>query len=231
MKDTRKHPHQQFMVYCKDNKDIQEAYDLLLALGYSTYSEESLPMWLKAGKPINLKTNVFNSYPCKVDWDEDLEHNTKPLKTLDELYIDVYGDDMLNLINGKDALIAKLQDKDVQYWSSSEYGSKWCDVGDVDSFDLDEWLNERSNVNPVSFKFRLKPKTILINGVEVPAPFKPEIGDTYWYLHQNTTGGFAEAIYDNDVIDSRLTQYGAWKTEEEIIKVAEAMKGLYKNVN
>lgn len=42
MKDTPKHPHQRFMVYCKDNKDIQEAYDLLLALGYSTHSEESL---------------------------------------------------------------------------------------------------------------------------------------------------------------------------------------------
>lgn len=73
---------------------------------------------------------------------------------------------MLNLINGKDALIAKLQGKEVQYWSTSEYGRKWCDVGDIDSFDLDEWLNGRSNANPVSFKFRLKPNTILINGVE-----------------------------------------------------------------
>lgn len=94
---------------------------------------------------------------------------------------------------------------------------------------MDEWLDERSNASSVSFKFRLKPKTILINGMEVPEPFKPKIGDTYWYLHPNTTGGFSEAIYDSDGIDSRLTQYGAWKTEEEIIKVAEAMKGLYKN--
>lgn len=61
MKDTPKHPHQRFMVYCKDNKDIQEAYDLLLALGYSTHSEESLFAQLEVGKPINLKTNVFNT--------------------------------------------------------------------------------------------------------------------------------------------------------------------------
>jgi len=69
----------------EDNDNLKEAHDLLLKLGFSTYSEESFGVWDNCPKPIWLKTNCFDDKPNKIDWVDSGDY--KPFKeiTLPEL--------------------------------------------------------------------------------------------------------------------------------------------------
>ena len=66
---------------------------------------------------------------------------------------------MSEIINGKEALIALANGEDVEY-----YKHEWMDVNRLSVRDLTSSDN--------MYKFRLKPRTITINGIEVPAPFE-----------------------------------------------------------
>lgn len=68
---------------------------------------------------------------------------------------------MSELISGKEALIALANGEDVQQWNGSIF---W----DIDkNWQVSVFFQEGR-------KFRLKPRTITINGIEVPKPNKPE---------------------------------------------------------
>lgn len=69
----------------KDNDDIKEAHDLLLKLGFSTYSKESFDVWINQPKPIWLKTNCFDEQPNKIDWCFKESHGECKEITLPEL--------------------------------------------------------------------------------------------------------------------------------------------------
>lgn len=74
------------------------------------------------------------------------------------------------------------------------------------------------------FDFRLKPRTISINGVEVPAPFEPKEGETYFYLNPQADAGYGS----NTTIKWRkYTQFGTWRTEDEIIQVVSAFRQVF----
>jgi len=71
-------------------------------------------------------------------------------------------------------------------------------------------------------QFRLKPQTITLNGIEVPAPFKPEEGETYWYIWDSELGySFAENRLGYRV------GIAAWRTEEEIEQVVAALRSVF----
>lgn len=108
------------------------------------------------------------------------------------------------LISGKDALIALANDRDVEY--------------------LDENLNEwvcMDMAHHFKRKFRLKPRTITINGIEMPAPFEPKHGDEIWFLHPDYGCGYLDGDYDPA---ESYAQFGAWRTEEEIKQVVTALR-------
>lgn len=116
---------------------------------------------------------------------------------------------MSELISGKDALIAWAKNKEVEYMLLN----KWNLLGGstpLSIFDRDD------------VKFRLKPRTILINGIEVPAPFEPKDEDRFYFLCSRIGKGYdlAEKINSNCVAD----QFGAWRTEEEIKQVVAALR-------
>jgi hypothetical protein len=69
----------------EDNDNLKEAHNLLLKLGFSTYSKESFDVWDDQPKPIWLKTNCFDDKPNKIDWVDSGDY--KPFKeiTLPEL--------------------------------------------------------------------------------------------------------------------------------------------------
>lgn len=52
----------------ENNENLKDAHDLLLKLGFSTYSGESFDVWVDQKKPIWLKTNCFDDQPGKIDW-------------------------------------------------------------------------------------------------------------------------------------------------------------------
>ncbi len=121
---------------------------------------------------------------------------------------------MTNLISGKEALIALANGEEVQ-WATGD------DFQDV----TDEW-QVREFLHP-SFKFRLKPKTIKLNGIEVPAPFKPKVGETYWCFSTQTVLGYGHNVYESEHADRRFINMGAWRTEDEVEQVVAALRQVF----
>ena len=79
---------------------------------------------------------------------------------------------MSELISGKEALIALASGKEVECSSIST--GEWHELNDSSPLSL---LLTGKNRNGFNFQFRLKPRTITINGIEVPAPEKNEDPD------------------------------------------------------
>ena len=86
---------------------------------------------------------------------------------------------MSKLISGKEAL-KLVADGVVQYIHSSETQERWTTI--ADHFWCQCNLGMFLDTN-TAFRFRLKPRTITINGIEVPAPFVPKVGEKYYYIY------------------------------------------------
>ncbi|MFW1664631.1 hypothetical protein [Acinetobacter ursingii] len=120
------------------------------------------------------------------------------------------------LISGADALRAIADGKELEFLHDSQ--------GWVSGLGL--------NIEQVIgglFQLRLKPQTILINGIEVPAPFEPKENNIFWTLSTNYECGYVQILcYRNDEQGNRLTQFGAWRTEEEIKQVVAALRKVFE---
>ena len=128
---------------------------------------------------------------------------------------------MSELISGKEALIALANGSVVQ----GNIGSGWINVDLNDNILLNSFITERNRYG-VAVKFRIKPRTITINGIEVPAPFEPKCGDMVWCLSELTPSGYeARAAYEPEDFFSNL---GYWRTEEEIKQVVSALRSVFK---
>ncbi len=88
---------------------------------------------------------------------------------------------MSKLISGKEALIALANGEKVECRAYEK-----------------NWINANNKHHPlslffdVSFQFRLKPRTITINGIEVPAPFEPKDGEDCraYVIDTRNVGGY-----------------------------------------
>lgn len=120
------------------------------------------------------------------------------------------------LISGKEALIALANDQDVEYMDTS---NTFKSLGWSNAFGLETnlFFSDR-------FKFRLKPRTITINGIEVPAPFEPKEGERFYYFSDEYTTGYASSDGSGFYGDMSL---GVWRTEEEIKQVVAALRQVF----
>ena len=123
---------------------------------------------------------------------------------------------MSDLISGKDAWIAKSEHKEV-YWKLN--GLDWQELTDSEfmSWDTSRFLGQ------TRYQFRLKPKTITINGIEVPAPFEPKVGEKYWFIADYTSHGYSDT-QEGTGINSSI---GKWKSEDEIKQVVAALRSVF----
>lgn len=121
---------------------------------------------------------------------------------------------MSELISGKVALNNWYDnvDTEIQFLGNIE----WYDINNSE-VTLEDF-KDRGN------KFRLKPRTITINGIEVPAPFEPKEGDEVWHIFPTLEKGYGWCHENGD----RMTQFGAWRTEEEIKQVVSALRSIFK---
>ena len=101
------------------------------------------------------------------------------------------------------------------------YKHEWMDVNRLSVRDLTSSDN--------MYKFRLKPHTITINGIEVPAPFKPKEGDLYWHTSPEYMIGYGASMYSDGNVDT-WQQFGAWRNEEEIKQVVSALRSVFKTI-
>lgn len=116
----------------------------------------------------------------------------------------------MELISGKEALIALANGEEVEYKSING----WSDVKHLHVY---EFLG-------VGYEFRLKPRTITLNGVEVPAPFEPKDGDAVFALDNANPDGFSSFVFDSDFF---TINFGAWRTEDEIKQVVAALRSIF----
>lgn len=114
------------------------------------------------------------------------------------------------LISGKEALIAWYEGLEIEVKHSS---TGWFVFNDH-NFGITVFKSE-------DHQFRLKPRTISINGIEMPAPFEPKHGDEIWFLHPDYGCGYLDGDYDPA---ESYAQFGAWRTEEEIKQVVTALR-------
>ena len=126
---------------------------------------------------------------------------------------------MSELISGKEALIALANGEEVE-WTHFSVG-EWHNVPEKTA-KLQYFLDGGSG-----WKFRLKPRTIIINGIEVPAPFEPKEGEEYFLIYPEKICGYGLNVHKEKPYNSYWTQFGAWRTEEEIKQVVAALRSVF----
>ena len=126
---------------------------------------------------------------------------------------------MSELISRKEAKLAWANGKKLQIANMI--------VGE-DFYDMDD-SNTTLNIFDLDFyKFRLKPRTITINGIEVPAPAEDEDyhHQGIWILNSLELKEYGYVVLD---ITDELPRYW-WRTEEEIKQVVSALRSVFKGV-
>jgi hypothetical protein len=124
---------------------------------------------------------------------------------------------MSELISGKEALIALANGEEVQF---CDHMGVWHNAG-IHTHAIGLFLND-------CYEFRLKPRTIAINGVEVPAPFEPKLDDVVYYLTTTKNEGYTWGHFHPS--DAQMTQFGAWRTEAQIKQVVAALRSVFKTI-
>lgn len=109
--------------------------------------------------------------------------------------------------------------------NGSYQGGSWVD------FRLDEHEEEFTIgdlINP-RYEFRLKPRTITINGIEVPAPFKPKRDQAFYVLNAFSENGYQcfrlSDDYDSDFQNTSMNF--VWRSEGEIKQVVSALRQVF----
>lgn len=124
------------------------------------------------------------------------------------------------LISGKEALI-KVAEGIVQYKCDEDpVADRWTTITDHfwDQYNLGVFLNENT-----TWKFRLKPRTITINGTEVPKSSDTYSGGLIWILCGTDTREYTSLSLDeNDELPAYF-----WRTEEEIKQVVAALRQVF----
>ena len=115
---------------------------------------------------------------------------------------------MSKLISGKEALIALANDQEVEYFD--EKLGEWVYMDITHHFKRD---------------FRLKPRTIMINGIEVPECGKDyKYGNAMYILNSLEIGEYCMVVLDKA---DEVPAYW-WRTESEIKQVVEALRSVFK---
>ncbi|MFW1646102.1 hypothetical protein [Acinetobacter guillouiae] len=129
----------------------------------------------------------------------------------------------MGIISGKEALIALANGECVQ----GNIGWGWEDIEVTDKISIQSFL---TGVNKSSIKvdFRLKPRTITLNGIEVPAPFEPKVGDVYFIIHPAFKHGYTSNTFTDAERHRDFIKYGAWRSLEEIKQVVDALRKVFK---
>ena len=126
------------------------------------------------------------------------------------------------MMTGKEALIALANGEEVEYWCENDPSiqKRWTPIKALSDYKLSYFLE-----NKPRFEFRLKPRTISINGIELPAPFEPKDGEdcrAYVIDTRNVNG------YDWQHSSHYKSGYIVWRTEEEVKQVIAALRIAFK---
>lgn len=145
---------------------------------------------------------------------EDTQQEGQPVS---ELIMNA--NDEVKLISCKEALIALANGEEV-LWRTKTNAEVKSMLKDTPS--LEVALSDNCN-----YRFWVKPKTITINGIEVPAPFKPKEGEECkaYYIDGGNDCGY-DWMHSVNCTDKHIV----WRTEGEIKKVVAAQHKIFGDV-
>ena len=128
---------------------------------------------------------------------------------------------MTNLISGKEALIALANGEQVERSCASlkDANEKYWSQENVTNLTINDFLGKH-------WIFRRKPRTTTLNGIEVPAPFEPKVGEEYWFIADYISSAYS-CTQEGTGINSSI---GKWKSEEEIKQVVAALRQIFGGV-
>lgn len=132
---------------------------------------------------------------------------------------------MTNLISGKEALIALANDELVEM-TDIEVDMPWTEicVKNNDFFGKVEPCPWMFVNQPEHIQFRLKSRTITINGIEVPCCGKDyQYGDAMYILNSLEPEEYSLVVLDK--VDEVPLYW--WRTEEEVKQVVEALRQVF----
>lgn len=130
---------------------------------------------------------------------------------------------MSELINGELAL------QDIHNSEISYNANIWFPLTNCE-FKIQELLVGMSDRGHKLY-FRTKPKTITLNGTEIPAPFVPKSDQEYWILFESYHSGDGYKLVMEDDQYHNLC-FGAWRTEDQIKQVVAALRNVFGgNIN
>ena len=119
------------------------------------------------------------------------------------------------LISGREALIALANGEEVEYTNSCT--PSWHNLS-LSGISINEILDPKFN------KFRLKPRTITINGIEVPECGKDyKYGNAMYILNSLEIGEYCMVVLDKA---DDVPAYW-WRTEDEIKQVVAALRKVF----
>ena len=83
------------------------------------------------------------------------------------------------------------------------------------------------------YSFRLKPKFITINGIEVPAPMERAVekGETAWLIGEPLTDNFDGYFSTSAMCYSENYAFGWWNKEEKVKQVVAALRTILRGTN
>ena len=120
---------------------------------------------------------------------------------------------MCNLISGKEAKLSWANGEELEFYSP----------------DLDVWfgLNDEPFMSDVfdTRPIRLKPRTIKINNIEVPAPFEPKCMEDFYVIDGTHSQGW---IIGNPANPCPSMGNTKWRTKEEVKQVVAALREVFK---
>lgn len=126
---------------------------------------------------------------------------------------------MSELISGKEALIALANGETIQaQYRDHAQENCWFDILNTDQLSI----FDRDDLN-----FRLKKQTITLNGIEVPAPFRPKEDCLVYIIDDGKTCNYRQYDYEFGVEDES-NWIGIWRTKEEIKQVVAALRQIFK---
>lgn len=179
----------------------------------------------KIGDEVELLEDFYTRSGAEIIFKKGTIAKVIELQLYDEIHIDVNGDnrwcspEILKLVDKKDPALI----------SGAEALRALADGEEVEGFseENEEWIpivyfSVQEVVNGL-YKFRLKPQTIKLE-LELPKPFEPKVGEEYFYLNSGRESGFAKKLHDGKKLDYIATQFGAWRTEDEIKQVVEQLR-------
>lgn len=196
---------EKYKIKVNNEAESKEVQELFFELGY--YWSTGLDVKNLDARFLYVRGHIITMGYCSIDF-SNVNYREITLAELRDLVAAHRKPTEQGLISGADAKLAWAKGEDVQYfcdeWTEI---TKEHDLAVFDRFD----------------KYRIKPRTIKLE-LEIPAPFEPKEGEIYWFITDSECGY-------NWVENKEGCRVGiaAWRTEEEIKQVVEALRGALKN--